>query len=240
MSVVSSDPCGLVVVDADGVIRHWDSGAQELFGYTIAEAEGQRLDFFVPDGDRQWNGSAVLERPVKCSDGTIRPFAARRVSMTDPGDHPVGAAMIFVRQPATAAAPRATTAPGYFDAIARHRFVNLATRRKNGEMVATPMWFAVAGDVMYMNTDQRSWKVKRIRNDPYVTLQPCTSRGKLRSDEKIEAVAAIVPRDQRASADAVLLDRYGWQRKVFRLFHRERIDQYSELIEIRPPGTVQA
>ena len=34
---------GLVVVDAEGVITSWSAGAERLFGYARAHAEGQSL-----------------------------------------------------------------------------------------------------------------------------------------------------------------------------------------------------
>jgi PPOX class probable F420-dependent enzyme len=125
-------------------------------------------------------------------------------------------------------------AGGWFDALARHRFATLATRRRNGTMVPTTMWFAVAGDVVYVNTDRRSAKVKRIRNNPLVTLCPCTMRGRPKGPE-VEGVASIVPRAEQARADAAIAARYGWQRRLFEALHRERMT-HSELIEIRPPA----
>jgi PAS domain S-box-containing protein len=110
-------PHAVVLVDAQGVIRHWSVGAEQLFGYSPADAEGSPLDLIVPDGDREWHeqaydrsmhsgttrvdGATVLDRPVRCSDGMTRSFKARLVFMKDPRDHAVGAAMIFQHATAT-------------------------------------------------------------------------------------------------------------------------------------------
>jgi uncharacterized protein len=63
-------------------------------------------------------------------------------------------------------------------ALAAHKFVLLSTFKKNGDAVATPMWVGRDGDHLFVWTPADSWKVKRIRNDPRVTLVPCGRFGK--------------------------------------------------------------
>jgi hypothetical protein len=141
---------------------------------------------------------------------------------------PVGTATVFTVEPPTEVAER-----GSFSALERHWFVSLATRRRSGAIVPTTVWFAMEGGAVYVNTDQRSAKVKRIRNDPRVTLCPCTMRGTPRGNA-IEGLAHILPREKQARVDTLLNAKYGWQRILFTALHRERIMQYSELIEIVP------
>eukprot|EP01041_Mallomonas_annulata_P039253 gene39252-62897_t len=63
-------------------------------------------------------------------------------------------------------------------AIASEKYVSLSTRKKNGDLVATPVWIAPLADgALGFTTDLTSAKVKRIRNFADVTLQPCTARG---------------------------------------------------------------
>lgn len=59
------------------------------------------------------------------------------------------------------------------------RFMSLTTFRKSGERLSTPVWVAHDGDwlVLVVTTSRDSGKVKRIRNDPRVTMVPCTRFG---------------------------------------------------------------
>ncbi|MEV6360406.1 PPOX class F420-dependent oxidoreductase [Nocardia asteroides] len=57
-------------------------------------------------------------------------------------------------------------------------FVLLTTFRKDGTPVGTPVWAVARDDKLYVWTVTDSWKVKRIRRNPEVTLQPCDARGK--------------------------------------------------------------
>ena len=42
----------------EGVIRYWNLGAQQIFGYTADEAIGQSLDLIIPENlrERHWDG----------------------------------------------------------------------------------------------------------------------------------------------------------------------------------------
>ena len=48
----------IIFADREGVIRLWNRGAEELFGYTAAEALGQSLDLIIPERfrARHWEG----------------------------------------------------------------------------------------------------------------------------------------------------------------------------------------
>ena len=50
--------------------------------------------------------------------------------------------------------------------IRGQRYLSLATFRKNGVAVYTPIWFAEDGDKLYFMTNSKLGKVKRIRNNP--------------------------------------------------------------------------
>lgn len=58
-------------------------------------------------------------------------------------------------------------------------------------------------------TDDESWKVKRIRNTPRVTLAKSGSLGKPRS-EPVEAVARVLPSDQTRMVYTAVIKRYWW------------------------------
>ena len=64
-------------------------------------------------------------------------------------------------------------------AFSRHRYLSLETYRRTGQAVATPVWFVVDRDVIYVYSLATAGKVKRIRNNPRVRIAPCDARGRL-------------------------------------------------------------
>src|SRR5690349_20893643 len=60
-SIVESSDDGIYSIDLDGIITSWNNGAEQLFGYTAAEAVGTSLATLIPV-DRQHEEIAILER----------------------------------------------------------------------------------------------------------------------------------------------------------------------------------
>jgi len=85
------------------------------------------------------------------------------------------------------------------NALADHKYVLLTTLKRDGTAVPTPV-----GPVHYLDgvavITRAQGKVKRIRNNPSVTVAPCTFRGRLLS-EPTKAHAEILADDH---IDAVL------------------------------------
>jgi hypothetical protein len=109
--------------------------------------------------------------------------------------------------------------------LARERYVSLATFRRSGAEVRTPIWFAVVpnekgGDTLWMVTGGDSGKVKRLRNDPRVRVAPSDVRGIVHGPWR-EGTARIAddPRDL-AQAHALLRAKYGWQVTLLDFFSR--------------------
>lgn len=54
------DNCNDAIVysDREGLIRLWNKGAEEMLGFSAAEALGQSLDIFIPENQRarHWEG----------------------------------------------------------------------------------------------------------------------------------------------------------------------------------------
>ena len=98
-----------------------------------------------------------------------------------------------------------------FRGLGDERYVNLATFRKNGKEVRTPVWIAPDGDRLVVYTNATSGKVKRIRNGCRARLAPCDARGKLRGDW-VEVQTRM--RDEPSGRDrgiAAIQQKYGWQ-----------------------------
>ena len=104
--------------------------------------------------------------------------------------------------------------------LASERYVSLATFRKNGAEVRTPIWFAVVDDRLWMVTGGDSGKIKRLRNSPRVRVAPSDVRGIVHGSWR-EGTARIADDPQDiAHAHAMLRAKYGWQVTLLDLFSR--------------------
>jgi PPOX class probable F420-dependent enzyme len=78
-------------------------------------------------------------------------------------------------------------------ALGAEQFVSLATFKKDGTAVATPMWIGRDGDQLFFWTPADSWKAKRAKNNPRVVLAPCNRGGKVREGAvPIDGVADVI------------------------------------------------
>ena len=78
-------------------------------------------------------------------------------------------------------------------AIADEKYVLLTTFRRNGDAVATPVWIvALPESAAGFTTEIDSGKVKRIVNNPSVTLQACNMRGSVRPGAPVVNATAEV------------------------------------------------
>lgn len=111
-----------------------------------------------------------------------------------------------------------------FDEVAEARYVLLTTFTKDGRPKPTPVWVARDGDRLLVISEEKAWKVKRIRNTPRVTLTPCDMRGKPQGDS-VDAVAAILDKSETDRVYDAIARRYGILGKVFRLISKVRRGQ---------------
>jgi PPOX class probable F420-dependent enzyme len=99
--------------------------------------------------------------------------------------------------------------------LADEKFVSLTTFKKDGDGIAEPMWIATLGDQLVMMTGADSWKVKRLRRDPRVTLVPSDRSGKVTGNAApVEGTAEIV-----TDADDVVAVVSAVKRKYGLMFH---------------------
>ncbi len=102
------------------------------------------------------------------------------------------------------------------------QFLSLETFRKSGIGVKTPVWFAQEGDTFYIWTVGDSGKIKRIRNNPQVSIAPCKRFGKV-IGEWVPALASVDHSPAAVRHVEVLLSRkLGIEFAVFRLVDRLR------------------
>ncbi len=98
--------------------------------------------------------------------------------------------------------------------------MSLATFRRSGAEVKTPVWFAAADGKLYVFTAGDSGKIKRLRRSPRVRIAPSDARGRVQG-VWWDAAARVIS-DTRAieRARAALRTKYGWQMWLTDLFSR--------------------
>lgn len=97
-----------------------------------------------------------------------------------------------------------------FPPIGKAKYVSLTTFRKDGTPVATPLWAADDAGKLLIWTETNSWKVKRIRRNPDVTVQECDIRGRLKDGAPvIPGKATILDAEGTEHVRDVIAKKYG-------------------------------
>ena len=102
--------------------------------------------------------------------------------------------------------------------LGRHRYVSVATFRRDGREVSTPVWCAAFGDHLYVFTAGDSGKVKRLRHSSRARVAPCDARGGLRGEWQAATARIITDAGRIARARAAFRAKYGWQLRIFDFF----------------------
>ncbi len=107
--------------------------------------------------------------------------------------------------------------------ISEHKNVALTTFRRNGEPKTVPVGIVRFGDDVAMTTGSETWKLKRLRNDTRVELQPCNGRGVV-----TEGSTKVTGHGRQATAAefqevlAIVKKKYGVQVSLMVLFGKLR------------------
>jgi PPOX class probable F420-dependent enzyme len=110
----------------------------------------------------------------------------------------------------------------------------LTTFTKDGRPKPTAVWAASDGDRLLVITQEKSWKVKRIRNTPRVTLAECDMQGRPKS-ESIDATARILDKSHTGAVYDAIAKEYGLVGRVFNLFSKLRGGMQNNVgLELRP------
>lgn len=110
--------------------------------------------------------------------------------------------------------------PEHIEFLEGGNYISFSTRKKSGEFVATPVWFAPHQGSYYVFSAGSAGKVKRLRNFSESRIAPCTMRG-IPTGDYIDTRAYLLeqPRDQDTALKA-LRRKYGWQMTVSDIFSR--------------------
>lgn len=125
--------------------------------------------------------------------------------------------------------------------LAGEKYVSFVSFRRNGTPVATPVWIAPYGsDELCFTTAGNAAKVKRLRADDRVTIQPCDMRGRLRpGTSPIEGRARVVSGTAFRSVEAAVAHKYGiqyrlvvWSGNLRELFRRTKTADCGVIVNI--------
>jgi len=102
----------------------------------------------------------------------------------------------------------------------RHRYLTLATFRRTGAEVRTPVWFAAVAGKIYVFTAGESGKVKRLRGSSRARVAPSDMRGRVHGEWWDVAARIVTEPGVIERAHAALRAKYGWQMRLGDLFSR--------------------
>ncbi len=100
------------------------------------------------------------------------------------------------------------------------QYLTLATFRRDGSEVRTPVWFAEVDGKRYVFTAGSSGKVKRLHRSPRARIAACDARGRVEGDwhaatARIVGDAMTIERARRA-----MHAKYGWRLTLLDLLSR--------------------
>ena len=88
------------------------------------------------------------------------------------------------------------------------RYINLESYKKDGSPKQTPVQSIEENGRVYLRTDPRTWKVKRIRNNPHVRIVPSGRDGNP-TGTWVDGEARILQGEEYARALALFKKEYG-------------------------------
>jgi PPOX class probable F420-dependent enzyme len=106
------------------------------------------------------------------------------------------------------------------DDLGRERYVSLATFRRDGTQVKTPVWFAVVDGRMYVVSAGEAGKIKRLRHSSRALVAPSDARGGVRGGWRDATARLVTDGTVIERAHRALLAKYGWQARLLDLASR--------------------
>lgn len=97
--------------------------------------------------------------------------------------------------------------------LAGCEYVLLTTYTQDGRAKPSPVWVAGDGDALVVTTTAQTWKVRRARREPRVTLAACDVRGRPRGGP-VDGIALVVEDEYVARVTRAVQGKYGWQMRV--------------------------
>lgn len=100
----------------------------------------------------------------------------------------------------------------------------LTSYRRDGRRVGTPVGMTIRDGYAYFTTRSKTWKVKRIANNPRVTFAPCTRRGNV-TGATVEGSARPIRAEEATQLRGGVRHRV-WV-LIYRIVYRDRPISYE-------------
>jgi hypothetical protein len=96
------------------------------------------------------------------------------------------------------------------------KYISLITYKKNGDPIATQVWFVEEDEKLYFVTLQGRYKFKRMKNNPNVQIAPASMRGKPKGDY-FDGIARVLSDDESQPLIASFKKKY----RMFKMMFKE-------------------
>lgn len=93
-------------------------------------------------------------------------------------------------------------------------YINLATFKKNGDAVSTPIWAAPVEGKLYAFSEAKAGKMKRLKNFSNVRICECTHRGESLGVWQDASAYIIDDPVEITTALEALQHKYGWKMRL--------------------------
>ena len=105
--------------------------------------------------------------------------------------------------------------------LSQYRYIKLETLKRNGEAVATPVWFTIDGSKINVVTRSQTGKVKRLRNNPNVRIAPCGIGGQIKG-QWYSGKAFLANQEELDIALNLRDKKYGFRARLAGIFSRTK------------------
>jgi len=100
-----------------------------------------------------------------------------------------------------------------WEAIRGGKYLSFATRKRSGEFIETPVWFAPDDNGFVIFSAGHAGKVKRLRNFSESRIAACTLAGKITGPWVATEAFILDAPDEKSGALKILREKYGWVMK---------------------------
>ena len=123
--------------------------------------------------------------------------------------------------------------------LRNQNYIVLTTFKKNGQGVTSPIWFVFDRDKFFFTTNEKFWKVRRIRKNPNVEIAPAKARIGAPKDYKIigktiKGVARLLEGEEAKAANRLLRKKYGFKYTLFNTLQRTYLRSTLLFYEVIP------
>ena len=118
------------------------------------------------------------------------------------------------------------------DRFSSQKVISLESYKKNGAPVQTPVWLVEDAGTIYVRTDAKTWKAKRIRKNPAVRIAPSNMRGAILGSW-VKGEAHFVEGEEANHILNLFKKKYGIIGRIIDFFNRLRGKRSSTVIAIK-------